>query len=1086
MAVTEKYTTSTDPEKALPRADTGSTAVSQSLPFKAHTVASAKVLEALGGNVTKGLTEPEASKRKESYGPNRLKPPKRPSVLKIIARQVGNAMTLILIAAMAVSFGTMDWISGGVIAALVALNVSVGAYTEWQAEKTVANLESVGAPQATVVRTAEGSREATTKIIPVEDVVPGDIVLLKNGDIVPADGRILDGHCSNLECDEAFLTGESLPVAKQFEPIDEEDCPVGDRVCMVFSGSQVTKGRARVVITSTGMGTEIGKIAQALDSKATNKNTGFAAFWWKTKVVLGVAETTPLQIKLNKLAYFLLGWACIIAVIVVASTGFKNVPLSVATYAVAAAVSILPASLIAVVSLTLARASTDLASRNALVRRMDAIEALAGVENVCSDKTGTLTVGRMVVRKFWVPAVDWRANETAPVNTSRGQAYSFETGSDPFYPRGEIRADRTTIQAENTLDLKRPPVRSDTRDSDPDEREIEGQEEVIHVEDLEHNLRDMALCASLCNQATLSRPVDDGGWDANGDPTEVALQVAAHKLGHGKPFLTHAPKHSNRPDSIRSGHSNRPLVAGLRGHFEQIIEHPFDSTVKRMSIAYKFVPEDGQKAHVLCLLKGAVERVFERCVTVQDKPLDEERKKDIMVKVDALAAQGLRVLALCGKRLPAKMADDVKAMPRDAFEADFSFLGLAGIYDPPRKESPGAVADCLRAGITPRMLTGDHPATATAIALNIGILERAYGKDAVMTGQQFDALTEDEIDALPELPLVVARCAPETKVRMVDAIHRRGQSTVMTGDGVNDSPALKRADVGVGMGTGSDVAKQAARIVLSDDNFSTIIRAIRKGRSVFKNLAKFLLYLLSGNLAEIIVLMVGLAFKDENGQAVFPLSPVAALWINTLSAGPPALALGLEPTAVDAMDLPPTAFHQIFTLEFYMDLIFYGFLIGALSLVNFVIVLWGYFPGDLGVLCNEADTAICNPVFQARGTCFSTLVIILMIHALECKHFSKGLWQINLRDNKVLLWCAVVLCLATFPVVYIPTINNEVFLVGSLKWEWGIVFGMILVYLAATELYKWCKRIYARRHDRPPARGPSDKTLRMEPTIRPV
>ncbi|KAK8844789.1 potassium/sodium efflux P-type ATPase, fungal-type [Kwoniella newhampshirensis] len=1061
MPVAEKYpSTSNDSEKTIARADTGSTAASRSLPFKPHTAPSGKVLEALSGNATKGLSEPEATKRLGSYGPNRLKPPKKPSVLKIVARQVGNAMTLILIAAMAVSFGTMDWISGGVIAALVILNVSVGAYTEWQAEKTVANLESVGAPQATVVRTVEGSREPTTKIIAVQEVVPGDIVLLKNGDIVPADGRVLDGYCSNLECDEAFLTGESLPVAKQFEPIDEEDCPVGDRVCMVFSGSQVTKGRARVIITSTGMSTEIGKIAQALDSKATNKNKGFAAFWWKTKVLLGVAETTPLQI--------------------------KNVPLSVATYAVAAAVSILPASLIAVVSLTLARASTDLASRNALVRRMDAIEALAGVENVCSDKTGTLTVGRMVVRKFWVPVVDRRANESAPVNTSRGQAYSFETGSDPFYPRGEVRADRKTIQSETTLDLKRDPKRSDTRDNDPEEREIEGHEEVIHVEELENNLRDMALCASLCNQATLSRPIDDGNWDANGDPTEVALQVAAHKLGHGKPFLTHSRPQAGRTESIRSGHSNRPLVAGLRGHFEQLIEHPFDSTVKRMSIAYKYAPEDGQNAHVLCLLKGAVERVFERCVSIQDKPLDEERKKDIMVKVDALAAQGLRVLALCGKRLPVKMADEVKAMPRETFEAEFTFLGLAGIYDPPRKESPGAVADCLRAGITPRMLTGDHPATATAIALNIGILERAYGKDAVMTGQQFDALSEDQIDALPELPLVVARCAPETKVRMVDAIHRRGQTTVMTGDGVNDSPALKRADVGVGMGTGSDVAKQAARIVLSDDNFSTIIRAIRKGRSVFKNLAKFLLYLLSGNLAEIIVLMIGLAFKDENGQAVFPLSPVAALWINTLSAGPPALALGLEPTAVDAMDLPPTAFHQIFTLEFYMDLIFYGFLIGALSLVNFVIVLWGYFPGELGTFCNETDTAICNPVFQARGTCFSTLVIILMIHALECKHFSKGLWQINLRDNKILLWCAVVLCLATFPVVYIPTINNEVFLVGSLKWEWGIVFGMILVYLSATELYKWCKRIYARRHAEPPARNPSDKTLRMETTIAPV
>ncbi|WVF66526.1 potassium/sodium efflux P-type ATPase, fungal-type [Kwoniella sp. CBS 6097] len=1092
MATNEKQspTTVNHNEKSIPRADTGTTQASQSqtLPFKAHTTPSGKVLDALGGDALKGLSESEASKRLEQYGPNRLKPPKKPSIFKIVARQVGNAMTVILIAAMAVSFGTMDWISGGVIAALVILNVTVGAITEWQAEKTVASLESVGAPQATVVRHNGGS-EQTTRIIAVEEVVPGDLVLLKNGDIVPADGRILDGHCSNLECDEAFLTGESLPVAKQSEPIDEDDCPVGDRISMVFSGAQVTKGRARVVITSTGMGTEIGKIAQALESKAKQTETGFAAFWYKVKVVLGVADTTPLQIKLNKLAYFLLGCALIIAFIVVASTGFKDVPLSVATYAVAAAVSILPASLIAVVSLTLARASTDLASRHALVRRMDAIEALAGVENVCSDKTGTLTVGRMVVRKFWVPALDYRINEKAPLNSKRGQAYSFETGSDPFYPRGSVQADRTEISGGGeVLDLKRRPHRQGSVEEDPDDREVESQELVVQPDELEYGLRDLALCASLCNQATLSRPVDsDSQWEANGDPTEIALQVAAHKLGHGKPFLTHVKHSLTRVQSAQSGHSARPLVAGTQGHYEQIIEHPFDSTVKRMSIAYKFVPDNGRDAHVQCLLKGAIERVFEKRTRIQGEPLTEEVQKNIMVKVDALAAQGLRVLALCGKKLPITAVDDVRGMDRETFENDFTFLGLAGIFDPPRKESPGAVADCLRAGITPRMLTGDHPATATAIALNIGILEKSYGKESVMTGQQFDALSDEQVDALPELPLVVARCAPETKVRMVDAIHRRGQKTVMTGDGVNDSPALKRADVGVGMGTGSDVAKQSARIVLSDDNFSTIIRAIRKGRSVFKNLAKFLLYLLSGNLAEIIVLMIGLAFKDENDQSVFPLSAVSALWINTLAAGPPALALGLEPTAVDAMEQPPTAFHQIFTLEFYIDLAFYGILMGALSLVNFVIVLWGYFPGDLGRYCNESDPDICDPVFQARATCFATLVIILMIHALECKHFSKGLGQVNLRDNKVLLWSVLVLMLATFPVVYIPVINNKVFLHGNLKWEWGIVFGMILVYLACTEAYKWGKRVYFRRnHPAPPTRGPSDKTLRMEATIAPA
>ena len=715
---------------------------------------------------------------------------------------------------------------------------------------------------------------------------------------------------------------------------------------------------------------------------------------------------------------------------------------------------------------------------------MDAIEALAGVENVCSDKTGTLTVGRMVVRKFWVPAIDARPGETAPTNTQKGQAYSFETGSDPFYPRGEISADAEPIRLAGVLDLnqKRQPKREDSGDS------VDDQERVVHHEELEGALREMALCAALCNQATLSKPSEENTqWEANGDPTEIALQVAAHKLGRGKPFLTHARHHDlTRQVSRRSAHS-RPPVVGMQGHYEQLIEHPFDSTVKRMAIGFTFHPdqhaEHPEEPHVVCFLKGAVERVMERCVKIGDEEFTQQRKDDVIAKMDALAAQGLRVLGLCGKRAPIDQADALKNQSRDDFEQGYSFLGLAGIFDPPRKESAGAVADCLRAGITPRMLTGDHPATATAIALSIGIIEKSYSKESVMTGQQFDALSDDQVDALEELPLVVARCAPETKVRMVDAIHRRGQSTVMTGDGVNDAPSLKRADVGVGMGTGSDVAKQSANLVLADDNFATICRAIRKGRSVFKNLAKFLLYLLSGNLAEIIVLMIGLAFKDANGQAVFPLSPVAALWINTLAAGPPALALGLEPTASDAMDLPPQAFHQIFTLEFYADLIFYGFLMGALSLVNFVIVLWGYFPGNLGENCNEDDPAICDPVYQARSACFSTLVIILMIHALECKHFTRGIMQVNLRDNKVLLWCAVVLMLSTFPVVYIPVINNKVFKMSSMTWEWGIVFGMILVYLASTELYKWCKRILYRRKFHPARRTPADKTLRIEPTV---
>jgi magnesium-transporting ATPase (P-type) len=314
------------------------------------------------------------------------------------------------------------------------------------------------------------------------------------------------------------------------------------------------------------------------------------------------------------------------------------------------------------------------------------------------------------------------------------------------------------LQNKHTLDLNQKKPKPLSQD------ELDDQDTVIQPEEMENGLLELSLCISLCNQATLARSHEENGqWEAHGDPTEIALQVAAHKLGHGKPFLTHTKHPLTRFTSTHSHH--RPLVACLKGHYEQIVEHPFDSTVKRMSIAYRFVPDDrSSSSHVLCLLKGAVERVFEKCTRIQDKDFTDEHKVNVIRKMDALAAQGLRVLALCGKRLPPSYADRIVQMSRDDFENDFAFLGLAGIFDPPRKESAGAVADCLRAGITPRMLTGDHPATATTIALSIGILDKAYAKSAVMTGQQFDALSDEQIDALDELPLVVARCAPETKV----------------------------------------------------------------------------------------------------------------------------------------------------------------------------------------------------------------------------------------------------------------------------------------------------------------------------------
>ncbi|BEI94986.1 uncharacterized protein CcaverHIS019_0705670 [Cutaneotrichosporon cavernicola] len=973
------------------------------LPFPAHTAEAVKVLEALRVDPTEGLSTSEAAARLETYGPNRIKPPPKVNIFKIFLRQVANAMTVILIGAMAVSFGVMDWIAGGVIAGLILLNVSVGTWTEWEAEKIVANLAVVGAPTAVVLRHANGSHDAQPLEVAVADIVPGDIVLLKNGDIVPADGRVLDG-LSNLEADEAFLTGESLPVMKQSEPVDEDNCPVGDRLSMVFCGAMITKGRASVVITGTGMSTEIGNIARALQSKGERTETGFARFWYWLKVKLGLAETSPLQYRLNSLALALLAAAIVTAIVVLASTGFRNIPRSTATYAVAAAVSMLPVSLVAVVSLTLAQASGQLAKEHVLVRRMDAIEALAGIDNVCSDKTGTLTVGRMVVRKMWVPS-----------GHKHGSTYSFKSSSDPFNPQGNV-----------------------TRDGD-DAALSPGK-----MQETAPELHALAMCTSLCNQAVLSPPRDsDEGWQANGDPTETALQVASYKMGYAKPALTGGLL----PDGIET--------VPVTSSYNQVVEHPFDSSVKRMSIAYA----NGDAGYT-CFLKGAAERILDCCNTMAGAEMTAADREYIMHTVESLAGQGLRVLSFASKT----EKGDVTTLTRDEFEAiGWTFLGLAGIYDPPREESAGAVNDCHVASITPRMLTGDHPATATAIALTIGILPKTYPKSAVMTGQQFDALSNAEVDALPDLPLVVARCAPETKVRMVDALHRRGQTTAMTGDGVNDSPALKRADVGVAMGTGSDVAKEASRIVLTDDDFASIITAVSMGRNVFQNLSKFMLYMLSGNVGQLTVMLFGLAFRDEDGFSVFPLAPVSALWVNTLTAGPPAMALGVEPPSPDAMTRPPAGYRTILTREFTIDLFYYGFLLGGQSLINFVIVMYGYYPGDFGHDCNVTDNISCGPVFRARATCMATLQICMLLHSLQCRHATISVFTLGLNTNKALLWCVLVLIASTFPIMYIPVINNKVFLIGPITWEWGIVFAQVLVYIGASEAYKWGKRVVFRR-----------------------
>ncbi|KAL7006511.1 hypothetical protein EMMF5_003932 [Cystobasidiomycetes sp. EMM_F5] len=669
------------------RTNTQSTARSDGVPSvlsgPAHTLDIKNVLKGFGTDPKLGLSDSTVEQNKQTYGLNRLKETPPPSFWGILLRNLLNAMTMVLIAAAAVSFGTQDYISGGVIAALVFLNVGVGTINEYKAEKVVAALEAVGSPEATVVRMSSGSKgsEGQTKTVKTEEVVPGDIILVKIGDIVPADCRIIPEDLSGLECDEALLTGESLPSVKTGEAISDPVCPVGDRTNMIYSGSQVVKGRARVICVATGMQTELGKISDAMSRKVTNPRTGFALQWYKFKVFLGLEETTPLQKKLNALAYILFGVACLLAFIVVASTAFQNIPLTIATYAVAAAVSLLPASLPAVVALSLARASRTLADSNALVRKMNAIETLAAVTDVCSDKTGTITLGKMVMKQAWIPAkisVNEEDVSKVELDTKHGQIYAVESGSDPYYPRGRV------MVIDSYAD-------GDKFGQDDDSDDEEWAHRLVNQNTIEPPLRDMVLCASLCSSATIHRSHDKedegkGKWEAHGDATEVALLVFAHKLGHGRPHLTHRPdlqRIQTHDSDIR-----RPLkTKKIGGHYEKLIEHPFDSGIKRMTVAYRYHPSDlsnlDDQAHVLVVMKGAFERVFERCETIlfgqKSVKITADHRKDIMSHYEKLAAQGLRVLTLCGKKMSVEDEETVQHVERDDLERNMAFLGLAGI-----------------------------------------------------------------------------------------------------------------------------------------------------------------------------------------------------------------------------------------------------------------------------------------------------------------------------------------------------------------------------------------------------------------------
>ncbi|KAK0724420.1 Na or K P-type ATPase [Lasiosphaeris hirsuta] len=959
-------------------------------PESAHTLSAPGVCVLLSTDADHGLDAAEAARRLQHHGPNTVEGAKGLSVWTILLRQVSNSLTLVLVITMVLSFAIHDNIEGGVIIAVIVFNIVVGFLQDLRAEQTIQALYALSAP------TCKAVRAGRVETIRAEHLVPGDIVRLGVGDVVPADLRL--SHAINLSTDEALLTGESLAVSKHAELVlKDRDVPLGDRTNMVYSASTITRGRATGIVVATGMVTEVGKIALLLRGgrgPARDENVrGVRRILNKIqdffRVLLGL-DGTPLQVTLSKFALLLFALAILLAIIVF-STSRWHVTSDVLIYGICVAVAVIPESLIAVLTIATALGTRSMARGNVIIRRLAALEAVGGVTNICSDKTGTLTQGKMVAKRVWL---------------ADGSTASVTNTTHPFDPAGGL-----------VLVNGVPPAMAEKQPA---------------------LLRDFLETIALCNNAAVTEE-----HTAQGEPTEIALQVLAHRFGLGKSTLL------------------------TSADFSLLAEFGFDSSCKRMTVIYT----DGTTA--TAHTKGALEALLPLM------KLTDVEKFQIVSEADEFAAEGLRVLCVARREVGAEtFAADASLYPggdagdrRGAAETGLTFLGLVGIYDPPRPESAAAVKKCQDAGITVHMLTGDHVKTATTIAREIGILK---GSGGIMVAGEFDALTEDEVDRLPSLPLVLARCSPATKVRMVEAMHRRKAFCVMTGDGVNDSPALKKSDVGIAMGlNGSDVAKEAADMVLTDDNFASIVTAIEEGRRLFDNIQKFLLHLLVSNIAQVILLLIGLAFKDAHGVSVFPLSPLEILWANLVTSSFLALGLGLEDAQPDVMQRPPHDLAVgIFTRELIVDKFVYGTAMGGLCLAAFASVAYGMPGADgLGESCNEEWAPQCAVAFRARATTFATLTFLLLVTAWEAKHFTRSLFNMHpetdkgpfsvfrtVWKNRFLFGAVSAGFIIAFPVVYLPVVNRTVFKHDAITWEWGVVAACTVIYIAIVEAWKAGKR----------------------------
>ena len=851
-----------------------------------------QVLQSLQTDPAQGLSAAEAARRLEQHGANVLREKKKKTNLQRFLDQFKDVMILILIAAAIVSFviacvegNPGEFFEPALILLIVILNAVMGMLQESKAEKALDALKSMSAPHARVLR------DGTEQIIDAASLVPGDIIRLEAGDFVPADARLL--HSAGLKSEESALTGESVPSEKDAQEPVSADAALGDRVNMVFSGCSITYGTATAVVTATGMQTEMGKIAGLLS---------------------GEEETqTPLQKKLASLGK-ILGFVALGACAIIFVVGLLNGidVLEIFMTSVSLAVSAIPEGLPAIVTIVLSIGVQRMVKKNAIIRRLPAVETLGSASVICSDKTGTLTQNRMTLQKAYLD----------------GAAEIIDSGD---------AAARTLV-------------------------------------------RTAALC---CDGAVTFEA--DGTVTHIGDPTETAIVFAAHQFGDTKETLGAA--------------------------FPRLAELSFDSDRKRMSVV---VEHDGRK---LAIVKGAFDGIAPLCTAG-----DTERARQVN---DEMSRKALRVLAVAVREIDALP----EVLAPETLEQDLTFLGLVGMIDPPREEARDAVAVCREAGIRPVMITGDHVVTASAIAKNLGILQDG---DRAITGAELDAMSETELDAAVEQISVYARVSPENKIRIVKAWQKKNKVVAMTGDGVNDAPALKAADIGCAMGiTGTDVAKGAADMTLTDDNFATIVDAVREGRGIYANIRKVVGFLLGTNIGEVITVFAAMLLWHRS-----PLLSMQLLWINLVTDSLPAIALGMEEVEPGVMRQKPKPKDEgIFAHGLGVRVVLQGLMFGILSLAAFWIG-WQS-TGDLA---------------GGQTLAFMTLALSQVVQAFNMRSdrslFKTGFFT-NRRLNLACLLSVVLVALVLFTPVSIAfgliTLSPQLYLIG---------LGLSLVPFVVMELSK--------------------------------